>query len=115
MGPSSVPFEDLTNVKLLLFCDDISGVGEFNPLVHIHVKWDSRLTPNKPDQDMCIKEALTDFRVGCESPHPVVKGQMKVTGRQGDWRGQPVEHAEYVETEALEQRDDQDSITKCEC
>ena len=79
MGPFSVPFEDLTNVKLLLFCDDIGRVGEFDPLAHIHVKWNSRLTLNKPDWDRCTKEVLTGFRVSCESPHPAVKGQMKVT------------------------------------
>ena len=52
MVPYSLPLEDLTDVKLLLFHDDIGRTSDLNILVHIDVKWDSRLTPNEPNQDV---------------------------------------------------------------
>ena len=91
------------------------GGGDFNSLVYIHVWQDGRLLLNEPDWDVCIEEALTDFKICCESPHPVVDSEMKVAGRGGDWCGLPFKHAEYIESKALEQSDNQNSVTKCEC
>ena len=108
--------KDLTDIKFLQFHHDVcGGGGDFNSLVYIHVLWDGRLLLNEPDWDACIEEALTDFKICCESPHPVVDSEMKVTGRGSDWCALPFKHAEYVESEVLEQSDNQNSVTKCEC
>ena len=111
----SLPFENLSDIEVFPFRDDIRGAGDVDILVHVYIVRDSILIPNEPDWDARIKKALTDFGFSCEGPHPVVESHMEVTGRQQDWRSQIVEHSEYVETKALEQRDTQHGITKCEC
>ena len=115
MVPLTLPFENLTNIKLFLFHNDVGGAGDIDPLVHIDVGRDNGLTLNEPDWDAHFEEPLTDFRIRCEGPHPPVESQMKVARREGDWHVQIVEHAEYVKTETLEQCENQDSIVKCEC
>ena len=115
MVPLTLPFENLTHIKLFLFRNNVGGAGDIDPLVHIDVGQDNGLTLNEPDWDVRFEEPLTDFRICCEGPHPPVKSQMKVAGREGDWRVQIVEHAKYIKTETLEQHENQDSIAKCEC
>ena len=110
----SLPFEDLSDIEVFPFRDDIRGAGDVDILVHIYIVQNSRLILNEPDWDAHIKKALTDFGFSCEGPHPAVESHMKVTGRRQDWHSQIVEHSEYVETKALEQCDTQHSITKCE-
>ena len=115
MVPYSLPFQDLTDVKLLPFHDDIGGAGEVDILAHVDVRRECRFTPNEPDWDVHVKEALTDLRISHEGPYPAVESHMKVTRSRCDWRGQIVKHAKYVETEMLKHCYGQDSIMKCKC
>ena len=112
MVPYSLPLEDLANVKLLLFHDDIGRASDLDILVHIDVERDSRLTLNEPNRDAGIEKALTDFRISGESAHPTVQSHMEVTRGWGEWCHQIIKHAENVKTETLEHRNHQDGITK---
>ena len=112
MVPYSLPLEDLTDIKLLLFCDDISRVSDLNILVHIDVEWDSRLTLNEPNQDAGIQKVLTDFRISGESAHPTVQSHMEVTRGWGEWCRQKLKHAKNIKTEMLEHCNHQDGITE---
>ena len=110
MVPYSLPLEDLTNIKLLLFRDDIGRASDLNILVHIDVERDSRLALNEPNWDVGIENALTDFRISGESAHPMVQSHMEVTRGWGEWCCQKIKHAENVKTEMLEHHNHQDGI-----